>query len=76
MGTGYVNGTAHWVRVKWDSTLASNNVFFYTSEDGTTWTQISTLTIPLGQTIYVGMATTSHEPDHLVTAQYRNLSGL
>jgi hypothetical protein len=49
----------------------------YGSLDGVTWTQIGTsLTIPLGQTIYVGMATISHEPDHLVKAQYRNLSGL
>jgi fibronectin type 3 domain-containing protein len=66
------NGAQRWVRlVRVGDTFTS-----YGSLDGTTWTQISSLTISLGQTIYVGMATTSHEPDHLVKASYRNLSGL
>ncbi len=40
VGTGFVDGTTHWVRVTWDS--SSKDVVFYTSDDGTAWTQLGT----------------------------------
>jgi regulation of enolase protein 1 (concanavalin A-like superfamily) len=49
----------------------------YASIDGSTWTPIgSPVTVPLGQTVYVGMAATSHQTDHLVTAKFRSFSGV
>ena len=38
--TGFVDGTAHWVRVTWRN--SDNRVQFFTSEDGTSWTQLGT----------------------------------
>lgn len=38
--TGFTNGTAHWVRVTWRN--SDNRVQFFTSEDGSSWTQLGT----------------------------------
>lgn len=38
--TGFVDGTAHWVRATWRA--SDGRVQFFTSEDGSTWTQLGT----------------------------------
>jgi len=40
VATGYVNGTAHWVRVTWQA--STGTVQFFTGEDGINWTQLGT----------------------------------
>jgi hypothetical protein len=40
--TGFVNGTAHWVRAT--RTASNGEVKFYVSEDGITWTQLGATT--------------------------------
>ena len=42
VATGFVDGTAHWVRAVLDVDDGAGNkvAYFYTSEDGTTWTQL------------------------------------
>lgn len=54
-GTGFTDGTAHWVRATWDANDGAGNdiVVFYTSEDGVTWTQLgaSVITASGGGTI-------------------------
>src|SRR6267378_287838 len=58
-----------WVRLK-----RAGNVFTsYTSADGMTWTAFGTTTLALPATVFLGMATTSHNVAQTVLAQYRNL---
>lgn len=39
--TGFTAGSAHWVRVTWDPALpVSTRLTFYTSDDGSSWTQL------------------------------------
>lgn len=47
---GFVDGTAHWLRVSFDADSGSsqNSVRFYKSEDGATWTQIGTTVVTAG----------------------------
>lgn len=40
VGTGFTAGTTHWVRATWRN--SDNRVQFFTSEDGTNWTQLGT----------------------------------
>jgi len=40
VGTAFVDGSTHWVRVTFDQ--SSGDVVFYTSEDGVTWLQLGT----------------------------------
>ncbi|MFD9398338.1 hypothetical protein ACFWA4_05895 [Streptomyces sp. NPDC060011] len=44
IATGFTDGTAHWIRATLDVDNGASNadVKFYTSEDGTTWTQLGT----------------------------------
>jgi hypothetical protein len=53
----FIAGTTHWVRATWQQ--SSGRVQFFTSEDGTTWTQLGTdLNIALAS-IYDGTAATT-----------------
>lgn len=41
VGTGFANGSDHWIRVTLDADVAGDHVVrFYTSDDGLTWTQL------------------------------------
>jgi hypothetical protein len=52
VATGFTDGTAHWVRVTLDvdNGAAGNTVTFYTSEDGSTWTQLGSTVVTAGTT--------------------------
>jgi len=60
---------------KWLRTVRTGNVFTsYTSDNGTTWTQIGTArTIAMANTIYVGMAVTSHNNGTLTTGVFSDV---
>jgi hypothetical protein len=60
---------------KWLRTVRTGNVFTsYTSDNGTTWTQIGTArTIAMANTIYVGMAVTSHNNGTLATGVFSDV---
>ena len=60
---------------KWIRTVRTGNVFTsYTSDNGTTWTQIGTArTIAMANTIYVGMAVTSHNNGTLTTGVFSDV---
>jgi regulation of enolase protein 1 (concanavalin A-like superfamily) len=47
----------------------------YSSNDGNTWTSVGTSTIPMGSTVYVGLAVTSHAASSLATATFTNVTG-
>jgi beta-glucanase (GH16 family) len=60
---------------KWLRTVRTGNVFTsYTSDNGTTWTQIGTArTVAMANTIYVGMAVTSHNNGTLTTGVFSDV---
>jgi len=60
---------------KWIRVVRSGNVFTsYTSDNGTTWTQLGTpKTITMASTIYVGMAVTSHANGTLGTGVFSDV---
>ncbi|MWB94140.1 family 16 glycosylhydrolase [Flavobacterium sp. GA093] len=60
---------------KWVRLVRSGNVFTsYASDNGTTWTQIGTpRTIAMANTIYVGMAVTSHANGTLTTGVFSDV---
>ena len=60
---------------KWVRLVRTGNVFTsYTSDNGTTWTQIGTArTIVMANTIYVGMAVTSHSNGTLTTGVFSDV---
>ena len=59
-----------WVRL-----VRSGNTFTsYRSTNGTTWTTISSRTISMGSTVYVGLAVTSHNNSALSTVTFTNVT--
>ncbi|MCP2028282.1 beta-glucanase (GH16 family) [Flavobacterium sp. HSC-32F16] len=66
-----VTGTAP----KWVRLVRSGNTFTsYSSDNGTTWTQVGTpKTITMANTIYVGMAVTSHANGTLATGVFSDV---
>ena len=63
------------VAPKWVRVVRSGNVFTsYASDNGTTWTQIGTpRTIAMANTIYAGMAVTSHANGTLTTGVFSDV---
>ncbi|REA02905.1 pectate lyase [Haloferax sp. Atlit-6N] len=74
--TDSVGGTpADWLRLK----RSGDTIETYHSTDGETWTSINTLDaadISLGDSVYVGLAVTSHLSGTLATATFQSLSGV
>ena len=46
----------------------------YESADGVTWTPVGTDTIPMGATVYVGLAVTSHATGAMATCTFENVT--
>ncbi len=68
--TGGTSALPYWVRIVCSGTTATT----YRSVDGVSWTQVSTATVNLGTTIYVGLAVTSKSNSALTTAVFDNVS--
>lgn len=70
-----VNSAANyaWVRIARSGDLFTS----YASVDGVAWTQIGSETIPMGRTVYAGLAVSSHNSSTLAQASFDNyqLSG-
>jgi regulation of enolase protein 1 (concanavalin A-like superfamily) len=63
-------GAPYWVRlVRSGTTIAA-----YVSTDGAAWTLVGSDTIPMGATIQVGLAVTSHSNGTLTTATFDHVS--
>jgi glycosidase len=60
----------NWVRI----TRAGNVLTGFSSTNGTSWTQIGTVTITLPSSAYVGFFATSHNDGTLTTATFTNVS--
>ena len=46
----------------------------YESVDGTTWSEIGSDTIPMDQSIYIGLAVTSHTTSASATCTFDNVT--
>lgn len=71
-----VAGIPYWVRlVRTNSSSPGGSIFTsYVSTNGTSWTQVGSVTMPMNQTIYVGLAVTSHTNASLTTAVIDNVT--
>jgi hypothetical protein len=72
--TGLGGGTSAFPN-GWLRLVRSGNTFTgYSSTNGTTWTVISSVTLALPATMYVGMAASSHTNAAATTVQFRDLA--
>ena len=58
-------------------TRVGNTFSGYYSNGGTTWTQLSTVTMALPSTVYVGLAASAHNddsPTSTTTVQFRDIT--
>ena len=62
---GSLSTAPHWVRL-----VRSGNTFTgFESADGSAWTQVSSQTIPMASSVFVGLAVTSHSTSAATTSQ-------
>ncbi len=61
-----------WIRLQ----RINNDFTGYYSTDGKNWKKYTTFTLDLPSKIYLGLAVTSHNPSHTVTADFRNIGEL
>ena len=74
-GGASTNQTASGAVPRWVRLVRSGNTLTgYQSADGTTWTQISSATVPLPMHVYVGLAVTSHMASRAATASFSNVT--
>jgi regulation of enolase protein 1 (concanavalin A-like superfamily) len=72
-GSGPVSFPNGWVRLQ----RVGDRISGYRSTDGQTWTLVSSATITgLAQTVYVGLAATSHNETMTTTAQFRDFGNV
>ena len=67
---GALAGAPYWVRL--DRT--GDTLTAYQSADGVNWTVVGTDTIPMAQTVFVGLAVSSHTTTTAATATFDNLT--
>ena len=67
---GALAGAPYWVRL--DRT--GDTLTAYQSSDGANWTVVGTDTIPMGQTVFVGLAVSSHTTTATATATFDNVT--
>jgi regulation of enolase protein 1 (concanavalin A-like superfamily) len=68
--TGVLSAAPYWVRI--DRT--GDTVTAYQSADGANWTVVGTDTIPMGQTVLVGLAVSSHTTSATAIATFDNVT--
>jgi regulation of enolase protein 1 (concanavalin A-like superfamily)/fibronectin type 3 domain-containing protein len=69
-GVGSVSYPNVWLRLKRQGSVFSG----YRSTDGARWTLIGSRSLTVPQTVYFGMAVTSHNAQRTVVAQFRDLA--
>ena len=69
-----IAGTAvappYWVRI----VRSGNTITGYQSANGSSWTLVGSASIPMGQTVQIGLAVTSHDNTRLATATFDQIS--
>ena len=67
---GVLSGAPYWVRLD----RAGNTISAYQSADGLTWTPVGTDTIPMGQTVFIGLGVSSHSTSTVATGTFDNVT--
>jgi hypothetical protein len=67
---GSLTAAPRWVRLQRNGNLFSA----YESADGVSWTLVGTDTIPMGTTVYAGLAVTSHTTGATATCTFDGVS--
>ena len=67
---GAVSGPPHFIRVVRTGTTVDG----YYSYDGSNWTFLDTVTLPIGTTVYLGFAVTSHDVTTATEAQFSSIT--
>ncbi len=67
---GTLSNPPGWIRL----VRTGNSFSGYQSTDGSTWQLVSTVTIPMPQSVYVGLAVTSHNTATRTTATFSNVT--
>jgi len=77
-GSSARSGVSNITAPYWFKLTRVDNIFTgYSSPDGVTWTQVGApATIPMNNTIYVGMAVTSRNPSSLLTTGFDSVGAL
>ncbi len=68
--TSFSGSAPYWVRL----TRTNNTFTGYYSANGTTWTQAKTVTLPMANTVYVGLPVCAWDGGRLVSATFTNVS--
>jgi regulation of enolase protein 1 (concanavalin A-like superfamily) len=68
--TGSASAPPRWVRL----VRSGNTITGYESADGSTWTAVTSQTISMASTVYVGLAATSHTTTATTTAMITNVT--
>ena len=68
--SGTVSPAPYWIKL----TRVGNVITAYDSGDGSLWTLVKRETVNLPETVYFGLALTSHDVNRLTTATYSNVS--
>src|SRR5204862_7771859 len=71
-GGGLASYPNNWLRLK----RIGGTFVGYRSTDGVNWVQIGTRSVSLPDTVYFGMAVTSHNTAATTTARFRDLSNV
>jgi regulation of enolase protein 1 (concanavalin A-like superfamily) len=72
-GTSSTQGSGTGTAPMWVRLQRSGNTFLgYVSTDGVNWVNVGSTSIPMGSTIYLGLATASDTAGQTVAAQYRS----
>jgi regulation of enolase protein 1 (concanavalin A-like superfamily) len=66
---GALAGAPYWVRLD----RAGDTITAYQSTDGANWVVVGTDTIPMGQTVFVGLGVSSHTTSATATATFDNV---
>jgi regulation of enolase protein 1 (concanavalin A-like superfamily) len=66
---GALVGAPYWVRL--DGT--GDTITAYQSDNGTNWVQVGSDTIPMGQTVFIGLGVSSHTTSSAATATFDNV---
>lgn len=60
----------NWIRI----TRSGNTLTGFSSTNGTTWTQVGTISISMGSNVYIGLFATSHNDGTLTTATFTSVT--
>jgi regulation of enolase protein 1 (concanavalin A-like superfamily) len=68
--TTIAGAAPHWLKL----TRAGRTITASTSSDGSSWTVVGSTTFPMAQTVFVGLAVTSHDATRAATATFSSVA--